>query len=113
MKRKPVSLPQVASFECSECGAVHHSRDAKAPVGWTQRPGAIWCTDCTRSGIATRMVSRSRSPASLAASEKVRLRGEVLALLRRGAALMPAGSAQRAEWVREVNDLIARQQRAA
>ncbi|MFN3553426.1 MAG: hypothetical protein ACK4UL_09985 [Novosphingobium meiothermophilum] len=111
MKRKPVSLPQVASFECSECGAVHHSRDAKAPVGWTQRHGAIWCTDCTRSGIATRIVGRSRPSSS--PSDKVRLRGEVLALLRRGAALMPAGSAQRAEWVREVNDLIARQQRAA
>lgn len=113
MKRSSILLPQVASFECSECGAIHHSRDAKAPVGWTQRPGAIWCADCTRAGIATRMVGRSRSPAPASSSEKVRLRGEVLALLRRGAALMPAGSAQRAEWVREVNDLISRQQRAA
>lgn len=106
MKRSPAPLPQVASFECSECGTIHHSRDAMPPVGWTRHAGAIWCTDCTRSGIASRRINRPRS--SPAPAEKVRLRGEVLALLRRGAALMPAGSAQHAEWVREVNDLIAR-----
>jgi hypothetical protein len=103
-----VSLPDVASFECSNCGAMHNSRDAQVPVGWTQRPGALWCSDCTRQGIAARQFSRP------VPADKVRLRGEVVALLRQGAALMPLGTAKRAAWIERVNQLLeATGQRAA
>ncbi len=53
MRPKPTFLPTVAVFECG-CGTAHHAVDAKLPVGWTQRAGTVWCTDCTRQGIPTR-----------------------------------------------------------
>lgn len=106
MKRSPASLPQVASFECA-CGNIHNSRDGKIPVGWSQRNGSVFCTDCTRAGIASRQIKRP------APSDKVRLRGEVLELLRQGAKLMPKGTPETAAWVSNVNQLIAAQQRAA
>lgn len=114
MKRSPssltsASLPTVASFECSNCGAIHQSRDAQAPVGWTQRPGAIWCADCTRQGIAARQIA---APAQRSA-DKLRLRGEVMELLRQGVALMPPGSIKRVQWTDQVNQLLAQQSRAA
>lgn len=105
-KRIPAALPHIASFECS-CGTVHNSQNGQLPVGWTQRASSVWCADCTRAGIASRNVRRT------AQTEKVRLRGEVLDILRSGAALMPLGTSGRAEWVRQVNDLLARQERAA
>lgn len=107
MKRKPASLPQVASFECSRCETVHQSHDSNIPVGWTQRPGAIWCADCTRLGISARKIKTAPL------TDKVRLRGEVLELLREGAKLMPKGTPETAAWVSNVNQLIAAQQRAA
>lgn len=101
-------LPDVASFECS-CGTIHQSRDAQLPVGWTRRAGAVWCADCTRAGIASRQIANGRpSPA-----DKVRLRGQVIDLLRQGAELMPMGSIRRAQWVEQVNELLTQQQRAA
>lgn len=106
MKRTPASLPQVASFEC-QCGTIHNSRDGKIPVGWSQRTGEVFCADCTRAGIASGKIQRP-SP-----TDKVRLRGEVLALLRKGAELMPKGTPETAAWVQDVNLLIAAQQRAA
>lgn len=106
MKRKPASLPQVASFECA-CGTIHNSRDGNIPVGWSQRAGSVFCTDCTRQGIASREIRRA------APADKVRMRGEVMALLQQGADLMPKRSPERAAWVRRVNTLIAEQLRAA
>lgn len=106
MKRSPASLPQVASFEC-KCGAIYNSRDGKIPVGWSQRSGEVFCDDCSRAGIAARQIKRP------SVSEKVRLRGEMLELLREGAKLMPKGTPETAAWVSNVNQLIAAQQRAA
>lgn len=106
MTRKPASLPQVASFECA-CGNIHNSRDGNIPVGWTQRAGEVFCADCTRTGIASRRIRRP------VVTDKVRLRGEVLELLREGAKLMPKGTAATAAWVQRVNTMLADQQRAA
>lgn len=107
MTRSPASLPQVASFECSRCETVHQSRDSKIPVGWTRRPGAVWCADCTRLGISARKLKVAPR------TDKVRLRREVLELLRQGAKLMPKGTPETAAWVSNVNQLIASQLRAA
>lgn len=106
MTRKPASLPQVASFECA-CGTIHNSRDGNIPVGWSQRAGSVFCADCTRMGISAREIRRT------ATTDKVRMRGEVMALLQQGADLMPKRSPERAAWVRRVNTLIAEQLRAA
>ncbi|WP_298165360.1 hypothetical protein [Novosphingobium sp.] len=48
-------IPNIPAFECG-CGTVHNSADGKLPVGWTQRTGQVWCTDCTRLGIPTRTI---------------------------------------------------------
>lgn len=111
MKLPPASLPQVASFECS-CGNMHNSRDGNIPVGWSQRSGEVFCADCTRTGIAARQIKRPLKT-GIVQTDKVRLRGEVLELLREGAKLMPKGTPETAAWVSNVNQLIAAQQRAA
>ncbi|NLR72842.1 hypothetical protein HGI47_18360 [Novosphingobium sp. ERN07] len=105
--RIPAALPHVASFECT-CGNIHHAPDARLPVGWSQRGSKVWCADCTRAGIAARTV-KPRRPSP----DKLRLRSQVLALLKEGAALMPPGSAKRVNWVSRVNALIDDQKSAA
>jgi len=105
--RVPVTLPHVASYECS-CGNIHNAPDAQLPVGWSRRGSKVWCADCTRAGIAARTV-RPRRPSP----DKVRLRHQVLVLLQEGAALMPPGSAKRVKWVEQVNTLLADQKSAA
>lgn len=59
--RPPFAGLQAASFECG-CGTVHNAADGKLPVGWTQRTGQVWCTDCTRLGIPTRTMLHGGSP---------------------------------------------------
>lgn len=105
--RTPISPPHVPSFECS-CGAVHNAPDAQLPVEWTRRGSRVWCTDCTRAGIASRTVRPRR-----VAPDKIRLRRQVLELLAEGAALMPPGTEKRTAWVARVNALVAEQQKAA
>lgn len=111
MKRAPASLPHVASFEC-QCSKIHNSRDGKIPVGWSQRGGQVFCDDCSVAGIASRPINRRARSAGNQA-DKLRLRGEVLQLLREGAKLMPKGTAETAEWVQRVNTMLAAQKRAA
>lgn len=105
--RPPITMPHVPSFECS-CGVIHNAPDAQLPVGWSRRGSKVWCADCTRAGIASRTI-RPRS----ASAEKVRLRGQVIDLLQQGASLMPLGTTRRAEWVQQVNELLAQHRRAA
>lgn len=49
------------SFECG-CGQIHNSADGQLPVGWTQRAGQVWCSDCTRLGIPTRTMLSGGHP---------------------------------------------------
>lgn len=111
MKRTPATLPQVASFEC-KCGTIHNSRDGNIPVGWSQQGGEVFCDDCLLSGTAARRITRRPRSAGNSA-DKLRLRGEVMELLREGAKLMPKGTAATAAWVQRVNTMLADQQRAA
>ena len=66
MRPKPFAGPKIASFECASfecgCGQVHNSADGKLPVGWTQRTGTVWCSDCTRLGIPTRKLLAGGHP---------------------------------------------------
>ena len=100
-KARP-AIAAVASFECS-CGTVHHADDGQLPVGWSRSAGAVFCADCTRIGIPARRIRRAGN----ASAEKVRLRGEVIELLREGQTLMPLGSKGRADWIDRVNMLLA------
>ena len=58
---KPAKLFTVATFECG-CSTTHHSADGQIPVGWTQRQGIVWCTDCTRLGIPVRTMLSGGHP---------------------------------------------------
>lgn len=98
---KAAPLPIVPSFQC-QCGTVHHAADGRLPVGWTQTAGAVFCLDCARAGISSRVIRKSN-----ARSDRLRLRGEVIALLREGQRLMPPGSEPRMAWVARVNALLA------
>ncbi len=99
-------LPHVASVEC-RCGAIHNSADGRVPVGWTVSRGEAFCTDCTTRGIPTRMITHPAPPIRKPDnSARVRLRGEVIALLAEGQKLMPPGSKKRAGWVERVNLLL-------
>lgn len=109
---KLASKQQSVPFEC-RCGNVHNTGDGKLPVGWTTRNGFTWCEDCTRAGIAVRTIRPRRAEQRQAASDKLRLRSQVLALLQEGAALMPPGSQKRVAWVDRVNALITQQKDVA
>lgn len=100
-KPRPV-IAAVPSFECS-CGTVHHADDGQLPVGWSRSSGAVFCADCTRLGIPARRIRRSSQPSA----DKLRLRGEVIELLREGQTIMPLGSKARTNWVARVNALLA------
>lgn len=105
-------LPQVATVEC-QCGTIHNSADGRVPVGWTVSRGEAFCTDCTRKGIPARAITSPRPRQSSAAEigqaesiERVRLRGEAIALLVHGQSLMPLNSKQRVEWIKRVNAML-------
>lgn len=51
--------PSTAPFECSSCGAVHHT-GGHLPVGWSAKfdQGATWCNDCTAAGIPARTINQ-------------------------------------------------------
>lgn len=98
---KASPLPTVPSFQC-QCGTVHHAADGRLPVGWTQTVGAVFCLDCARAGISSRVIRRPD-----ARSDRQRLHGEVIELLREGQRLMPPGSERRVAWVARVNALLA------
>lgn len=53
-------------FECSGCGATHHSGVKKLPIGWSAIPGQgqAWCTDCTAAGQSGRTIRRPRKQAA-------------------------------------------------
>ena len=105
------ALAAVPSFQCS-CGTLYHAADGKLPVGWTQSAGAVFCTDCTTAGVPLRDAAPRRAGAD-ARSDKVRLRGEVMALLVEGQRIMPPGAKAREAWVQRVNALLADVRRSA
>lgn len=61
MRLKPARAFTVPAFECG-CGQIHNSADGQLPVGWTQRQGTVWCADCTRLGIPTRVLLSGGHP---------------------------------------------------
>lgn len=105
------AIAAVPSFQCS-CGTLYHAADGKLPVGWTQSAGAVFCTDCTSAGVPLHDTGPRRTGAD-ARSDKVRLRGEVMALLVEGQRIMPPGAKVRTEWVERVNALLADVRRSA
>lgn len=104
---KAPALSAVPSFQC-ECGTIHHAADGKLPVGWTQSAGAVFCIDCTRAGNAHRQLKQPDGR-----SDRVRLRGEVMALLVEGQRLMPRGTKARADWTSRVSTLLSDVRRSA
>lgn len=91
----------VPSFEC-QCGEVHHSLNGQLPVSWSVSSGTVFCPACTLAGIPARVLPRRDGR-----SDRVRLRGELIELLREGQHLMPPGAAARMDWVQRVNTLLA------
>lgn len=99
--RSRASAPNfVPSFEC-QCGEIHRCQNGQLPVGWSVSSGTVFCPACTLAGIPARVLPRRDGR-----SDRVRLRGEVIELLREGQRIMPPGAAARVDWVQRVNALL-------